>query len=372
MKTHKTQFLTILAALMAAGLTAHAQYTFTNLDAPASRGTWVTDISGTNIIGYYININGNTVGACYNGSTWTTLVDPLADPSSSTGTEPTGISNTNIVGQYQDSSGVIHGFLYNGSFLYNSTTNWTTLDDPSAGSGSGQGTLPFGISDTNIVGGYYASDGTTHGFLYNLVTSNWTTLNDPLDSGGGTFLGGIDGTNIVGSFWNASGINHGCLYNGKTWTTLNDPLGVDGTFVWRISGTNMVGLYRPFGDTNNGFLYDGRTWTTMDDPLGVRGTIAQGISGANIVGGYYDSGGDGHGFLATPIPQLTITQSGNNLNISWPYWNNPSMGWILQQNADVTTTNWTPNGSTVSNDGTNNFITITPSPGNLFFRLSQQ
>jgi serpin B len=72
---------------------------------------------------------------------------------------------------------------------------------------------------------------------------------------------------------------------------------------------------------------------------------------------------------ATPVPspQLAIALSGNSLRISWPY---PSAGWTLQQNSDLTTTNWTPTGG-VSNDGTNNFFTITPSPGNLFFHLSQ-
>lgn len=120
----------------------------------------------------------------------------------------------------------------------------------------------------------------------------------------------------------------------------------------------------------------------MDDPsagsspldygVGRDGTFAYGISGDNIVGFYSDvvEGGANHGFIATPpaIPQLTITQSGNTLEVFWPY---PSTGWTLLQNPDLTTTNWTPAAS-VSNDGTNNFITIVPTSGNLFYRLSQQ
>jgi serpin B len=69
-----------------------------------------------------------------------------------------------------------------------------------------------------------------------------------------------------------------------------------------------------------------------------------------------------------PTPSLTTRRSGNSLNISWPY---PSTGLTLQQNPDLSTTNWTQTGG-VSNDGTNNLITITTRPGNLFFRLSQQ
>jgi hypothetical protein len=69
-----------------------------------------------------------------------------------------------------------------------------------------------------------------------------------------------------------------------------------------------------------------------------------------------------------PSPQLAITRSGNSLKISWPY---PSTGWTLQQIPDLSTTNWTPSGG-ISNDGTNNFITITPAAGDLLFHLSQQ
>jgi hypothetical protein len=59
--------------------------------------------------------------------------------------------------------------------------------------------------------------------------------------------------------------------------------------------------------------------------------------------------------------------------ISWPY---PSTPWTLQQSPDMNPTNWTQaqvGGSPViSNDGTNYYYSITPSPGNSFFRLSQQ
>jgi hypothetical protein len=66
---------------------------------------------------------------------------------------------------------------------------------------------------------------------------------------------------------------------------------------------------------------------------------------------------------------LTMAPSGNTSKISWPDlftgW-----GWNLVQNSDLTTANWTPVGG-ISDDGTNNSVTITPSTGNLFFRLSQ-
>jgi hypothetical protein len=66
------------------------------------------------------------------------------------------------------------------------------------------------------------------------------------------------------------------------------------------------------------------------------------------------------------MPLLAMTRSGNGLNISWPY---PSTGWTLQQNPDLSATNWVA-GSGISNDGTNYLMTVASPSGNLFFRLS--
>jgi hypothetical protein len=74
-----------------------------------------------------------------------------------------------------------------------------------------------------------------------------------------------------------------------------------------------------------------------------------------------------------PAPPLAIVQSAGSLTVSWPY---PSTPWTLQQSPDMNPTNWTQvqvgGYPVISNDGTNNYYMITPSPGNLFFRLSQQ
>jgi uncharacterized membrane protein len=88
-----------------------------------------------------------------------TLNDPAAG-SGSGQAEAGGINDSGqIVGFYIDSSGIDHGFL-------DSNGHYTTLNDPSAGTGSGQGTLAFGINDSGqIVGEYYDSSGVQHGFL---------------------------------------------------------------------------------------------------------------------------------------------------------------------------------------------------------------
>jgi hypothetical protein len=169
----------------------------------------------------------------------------------------------------------------------------------------------------------------------------------------------------------SSGNFHGCLYNGTSWTKLTDlAAGPIGTAPNGISGTNIVGDYWDSSGNRHGFLYDGNTWTTLNDPNVGDGTSPQAILGNSIFGVYDDSSGTAYGFIATPtMLQLAITQSGGGLNVSWPY---PSAGWTLQQNPDLSTTNWTPAPTGgISNDGTNNYYIVTPSPGNLLFRLRQ-
>ncbi|HEX4263627.1 MAG TPA: VCBS repeat-containing protein [Verrucomicrobiae bacterium] len=68
-------------------------------------------------------------------------------------------------------------------------------------------------------------------------------------------------------------------------------------------------------------------------------------------------------------PAVNIKTSGAKTIISWP---SDSPGWSLQQNPDLTTSNWGPSGYDgyiVDDDGTNKNLVVTPPRGNLFFRL---
>src|SRR5213075_2207170 len=59
---------------------------------------------------------------------YTTIDHPQAGPG---GTTPYSIDGGRIVGSYLDASGATHGFLYDG-------TTWTTLDDPLAAAPRGK------------------------------------------------------------------------------------------------------------------------------------------------------------------------------------------------------------------------------------------
>lgn len=70
-------------------------------------------------------------------------------------------------------------------------------------------------------------------------------------------------------------------------------------------------------------------------------------------------------FFQTPL--LSITSQPTDVIVSWPaIWTN----WVLQQNADVSTTNWSTTSNSTLNDGTNNTTSMPLSCSNLFFRLT--
>jgi hypothetical protein len=215
---------------------------------------------------------------------YTTLTDPLAGSGFGQGTFAQGVSGNTIVGYYQDSKGKINGFSYNGS-------TYTALDHPLAN--DQQGTQAYGVSGNSIVGYYEQKTSTQsgfHGFIYN--GSTYTTVDDPAAGVGGTRLFGISGNTVVGGYFDAAGVEHAFSYDGSTFTNFDDPAGTS-TTARGIDGNTVVGTY---SDANgaHGFRYDGTTFTNFSVPTTTDGTttvqptgmLATGISGNTIVGNF--------------------------------------------------------------------------------------
>ena len=279
----KPSTMAVLAALLllaAAGRTM--AITYSTIDYPGSFETDAFGISGKNIVGaYYTDSVHPSHGFEFDGSTWTTLDEPLATNGA---TLVLGISGNNIFGSYNTdlAYSTSHGFLYDGK-------TWTTLDFP--GSTVNQ---VVGMSGANIVGIYGDTSGYYHGYVYNSGT--WKTFDPP--GSAFTLLAGIEGNTIVGSYLDASHVYHNFIYDGASFTSLNlSPLG----FVHGISGGKIVGE-DDSADIIYGFLYDGATYTLLSDPLGTNGTFAFGIDGNHIVGVYTDASYANHSFLAT-VPE---------------------------------------------------------------------
>ena len=275
-----------VAALLCIGVTNAQGYTFTPVDDPlGTNGTFPLDINNAGqIVGNYIDSNGNLYGFLDNNGTYTTINDPSA------GVHPGGFSTYahsinnlgQIVGYYVDSNGGVHGFLYSGG----TNGTYATLNDPSAYSGSGNGTVTFGINNSGQIVG-----DSSRAYLYSGGTNGtYTTINGT--TGFTSPLGVNDLGQIVGYYVDGKGNNQAFLDSNGTHTTLAVP-GASGTNTV-ARGINdagqIVGSYVDSSGISHAFLYSGGTYTTL--PVGA----ATGINDYGQIVGYGDYGG----FLATP------------------------------------------------------------------------
>jgi hypothetical protein len=123
----------------------------------------------------------------------------------------------------------------------------------------------------------------------------------------------------------------------------------------------------------NWFKVAGGGGTSAGGTYQVSGTIGQHDAGGPMIGGNYSLTG---GFwsvitvVQTPgAPRLTITFNAQppTVTVSWP---SSATNFVLQQNSNLTTANWTPVGLPITTNGATESVTISPPAGNLFFRLN--
>ena len=114
---------------------------------------------------------------------------------------------------------------------------------------------------------------------------------------------------------------------------------------------------------------DGGGGTSTGGVYSVTGTIGQPDAG-RMSGGNYTIEGGFWGILGVVqtegAPLLSIQSSGGGVVVLWP---NPSTGWNLQQNSDLSTTNWVNVLTTPVVVNTNKTVTVSPAVGNRYFRL---
>jgi hypothetical protein len=118
----------------------------------------------------------------------------------------------------------------------------------------------------------------------------------------------------------------------------------------------------------------GGSGTSTGGTYRVSGTIGQPDAGLTMTNGQYSLVGGFWSIITvvqTPgAPLLTVSYSTQppTVTISWSL---TATNYVLQQNSDLNTLNWTPVGLPVSTNGTTLSVTISPPAGNLFFRLKQ-
>jgi hypothetical protein len=113
--------------------------------------------------------------------------------------------------------------------------------------------------------------------------------------------------------------------------------------------------------------------TSTNGQYSLSGTIGQHDASLTPMtgGGYSLTGGFWSLFaVQTPgAPLLTIFISTTNTAVV--YWPSPSTGFNLQQNLDLTPTNWVSATNTIFDNGASRFIIVSPPAGNRFYRLKQ-
>ena len=131
-----------------------------------------------------------------------------------------------------------------------------------------------------------------------------------------------------------------------------------------------VGMAQPY--SIDWYQIAGGGGASSNGQYSLSGTIGQHDAGGPMTGGNYALTG---GFWAlyavfTPgAPSLAIQRvNATTVKVSWP---SPSTGFVLQQNSDLRTGNWSNYSGAVNDDGTFKSITISPPSGILFFRLKE-
>lgn len=214
----------------------------------------------------------------------------------------TGIAGTNIVGMYVDSDGNDNGFIYD-----EATQQWIMVDVPGAVS-----TVPYGpttgsaTSGIIVVGSYkLAGSAADNGFIYNAADGSYTTIDVPGATNtiphstyGDYVVGNYDEiTSGSGDFAAYPSGGNAFIYDIATRTfTANDIPGAISTTAYGIWGDVIAGGYTALADSvqvTKGYLYDmsSGTWYTFSHP-GAIVTHFDGITGGLTPGSYIVTGDD--------------------------------------------------------------------------------
>jgi hypothetical protein len=119
------------------------------------------------------------------------------------------------------------------------------------------------------------------------------------------------------------------------------------------------------------FTVDGGGGTSSNGTYEITGTIGQPDAGSVVAGNYIIDGGFWTDFEVVPepgSPGVTIERvSPSSVLLSWPA---PSTGFVLQQNTNLTTTNWVvvSNPPVVVNGEKQ--VTVSPLVGSRYYRLN--
>ena len=197
------------------------------------------------------------------------------------------------------------------SCLLSATASWATSYSYTAINGPGNVPAYVGaLNDSGQIPGYYNAGGIYKGFIY--AGGSYTSIDDPAGVNG-TAVGGISNSGtVVGSYYDAQSASHGFVFNGSTYTTLDHP-GAVGTDLLSVnSGGDIVGDYYTVSNPNPNdyiyFLYSKGVFTDVIVP-GAYLTIAVSINDLGQISGEYQDTSSlqtTHGFIRSANQVVTV------------------------------------------------------------------
>jgi hypothetical protein len=216
-------------------------------------------------------------------------------------------------------------------------------------------------------GGIYTS--TNAGVTWTQTSAPDTVWDSIASSSDGTKLAAAPYEVYNDGMWGPGGI-FTSTNAGLTWTQTIPPGEVGWSSIASSSdGTKLAAVVSFTGiwtSTNAGV-----TWTQTSAPGSPEWqSIASSSDGTHLAAVGWPSGiwTAQATIQTTTAPRLAISYSGNSVIVSWP--NNGSYN--LQQNSNLAAPDgWTTSGYPISTGNGTNSISVTPSPGTLFFRLTQ-
>ena len=181
---------------------------------------------------------------------------------------------------------------------------------------------------------------------------------------GSALTSSADGTKLIACNGN-SGLIYISTNSGTTWNTNGLPRQNSPSVASSADGSKLVvavGIHI-YTSTNSG-----NTWTSNNVPAESWTSVDSSADGSKLV-----AVADGYGGIWTsqtmPTPQLNIAPTNGNFTLSWTL---PSTNFVLQQNLDLTTTNWVTLTNTTTLNLTNlqNEVVLSLSNSSGFYHLA--
>ena len=263
-------------------------------------------------------------------------------------------------------------------------TSWTAL-----GSGMNGSVFAVAVAGSTVYAGgsFTSAGGTPAQCIAKWNGSSWSALGSGMGSGFSpeVYALAVSGSTVyaVGFFTTAGGTPANAIakWNGSSWSALGSGMG-DGSFypyvyALAVSGSNVYagGAFTTAGGTAANYIakWDGKSWSVLGSGMN-NAVRALTVAGNDLYAGgdFITAGGKVSAYIAhaylVRYPTISLLRSGPDLTVSWP--SADAAGFLLEQaEALAAPASWVTNSTTVNDDGTNKWVTLSATNSAQFCRL---